>query len=86
MKYTIHESLSPRMAITARPGLGGQWLVEFQRWGRSGKMLDQCAAWLPSGCWDENRWHPIGARLVTPALLEQVESWLRGRPVPEVGL
>lgn len=55
MKYTIQESLSPRMTITARPGLGGQWLVEFQRW------------------------HPIGARLVTPALLEQVESWLRGR-------
>jgi hypothetical protein len=33
--------------------------------------------------WDRTRWHPIGSRLVPPAVLAEVEDWLRGRPVGE---
>jgi hypothetical protein len=55
------------------------------RWGKNGKMLDQCAAWMPTlEAWDRTRWHPIGSRLVPPAVLADVEAWLRGRPVGEV--
>jgi hypothetical protein len=48
-------------------------------------MLDQCAAWTPTlEAWDQGRWHPIGSRLVPPAVLAEVEAWLRGRPVGEL--
>jgi hypothetical protein len=69
----------------ANPGRGGRWLVYFTRWGKNGKMLDQCAAWMPTlEAWDRTRWHPIGSRLVPPAVLAEVEAWLRGRPVGEL--
>jgi hypothetical protein len=73
-----------RLAIHAKanPGRGGRWLVYFTRWGKNGKMLDQCAAWMPSlNAWDQHRWHPIGSRLIPPAVLADVEAWLRGREV-----
>jgi hypothetical protein len=80
-----------RLVITARPGFRvttfapcAQRLVQFTRWGKNGKMLDQCAAWMPTlEAWDRGRWHPIGSRLVPPAVLAEVEDWLRGRPVGE---
>jgi len=76
------------MVITARPTAAGtpqaQWLVQFTRWGMNGKMLDQCAAWMPTlETWDRGRWHPIGSRLIPPAVLADVVAWLRGRPVGE---
>jgi hypothetical protein len=81
-----------RLVITARPGFivtsfgpYAQWLVRFTRWGKNGKMLDQCAAWQPTlQAWDQLRWHPIGSRLIPPAALADVEAWLRGRPVGEL--
>jgi hypothetical protein len=77
-----------RLVITAKPGLGpcrGQWVVQFTRWRRSYKSLDRTAAWLPTlEAWDQFRWHPIGSRLIPPAVLADVETWLRGRPVGEL--
>lgn len=68
-----------KLTVTARAGLNGCWLVTFIRRGRNGhKVLDQCAAWLPGGWWDERRWHPMGARLVPAAVVLEVEQWLRG--------
>jgi hypothetical protein len=80
---------SGRLLIAARPYRAGtpqaQWLVQFTRWGRSGKMLDQCAAWMPTlKAWDRGRWHPIGSGLIPLDLLAIVEAWLRGRPVGEI--
>jgi len=83
---------SSRLLITARPTAAGtpqaQWLVQFTRWGSSGKMLGQCAAWMPTlQTWDQFRWHPIGSRQrrqIPPAVLADVEAWLRGRPVGEI--
>ena len=72
-----------RLVITARPTAAGtpqaQWLVQFTRWGKRGKMLDQCAAWMPTlQAWDRGRrWHPIGSRLIPPDVLADVENWLR---------
>ena len=84
--HTLHYSPAHRLTITARVGLSGEWLVQFVRYGppsrlpnRTTKQLDRCAAWLPSGCWDERRWHPTTTRLVPPAALVEVERWLRGR-------
>ena len=51
---------------------------------RMHKSLDQCAAYLPSGRWDDSRWHPVGARLVPPAALTAVEAWLVARAAVEV--
>lgn len=78
-----------RLLITARPTAAGTpqalWLVQFTRWGKNGKQLDQCAAWQPTlQAWDQFRWHPIGSRLVPPAVLADVEDWLRGQPVGEL--
>ena len=77
-----------RLLITAKYGLGpcrGQWLVQFTHWGKNGKMLDQCAAWMPTlAAWDRTRWHPIGSRLIPPAVLADVVAWLRGQPVCEL--
>jgi hypothetical protein len=75
-----------RLLITVRPTAAGtpqaQWLVQFTRWGKHGKQLDQCAAWMPTlQAWDRSRWHPIGSRLIPPAVLADVEAWLRGREV-----
>lgn len=70
-----------RLVVTARPGLDGSWLVQFMRRGRTGKMLDQCAAWLSSGRWDDHRWHPVGARLIPAEVLASVEDWLGGQKV-----
>jgi len=77
---------SGRLVVTARPTAAGtpqaQWLVQFTRWGGSGKILDQCAAWTPMlQAWDQFRWHPIGSRLIPLSVLADVETWLRGRPV-----
>ena len=58
------------------------WLVKFQcRSHNSG--FPKIAAWLPSGRWDETRWHLIGARLIPPAALQVVEAWLMARAVVE---
>ena len=77
---TLHYSPAHRLTITARIGLSGEWLVQFVRYGCASKQLDRCAAWLPSGCWDETRWHPTTTtRLVPPAALVEVERWLVGR-------
>jgi hypothetical protein len=78
------------LVITARPTAAGtpqaQWLVQFTRWGKNGKQLDQCAAWMPTlGAWDRGlRWHPIGSRLIPPEVLFDVVAWLRGRPVASI--
>jgi hypothetical protein len=91
MTHTLYDGPAGtgRLLITARLTAAGtpqaQWLVQFTRWGKNGKMLDQCAAWMPTlEAWDRTRWHPIGSRLVPPAVLADVEAWLRGRPVGEV--
>jgi hypothetical protein len=81
---TIHDQDKPRLLIQARPDHQRcQWLVVFIRRGiRGQKILDQTAAWLSGpGCWDDSRWHPVGARLVLvpPAAVQRVEAWLRGR-------
>jgi hypothetical protein len=90
MTHTIYAGLAGtgRLVVTARPAAVGtpqaQWLVQFTRWGKSGKMLDQCAAWMPTlNAWDRGRWHPIGSRLIPSGVLADVEGWLRGRPVGE---
>jgi len=77
---------SGRLLITACPTAVGtcwpHWLVQFTRWGSSGKILDQWAAWMPAhDHWDRYRWHPRLSRLIPPAELAYVEAWLRGRPV-----
>ena len=77
LTHTLHYSPAHHLTITARVGLSGEWLVQFVRYGRTLKQLDRCAAWLPSGCWDETRWHPTTTRLVPPAALVEVERWLR---------
>jgi hypothetical protein len=73
MTHTIYAGLAGtgRLAVTARPAAVGtpqaQWLVQFTRRGKRGKMLDQCAAWMPTlNPWDRGRWHPIGSRLIPP--------------------
>jgi hypothetical protein len=78
-----------RLVVTARTSAANapqaRWLVQFTRWREYGRMLDQCAAWMPRlNAWDRTRWHPIGSRLVPPDVLADVEAWLRGRPVGEV--
>ncbi len=74
------------LVIFARPRAAGtpqaQWLVQFTRYGARGKLLDQCAAWLPSlQAWDWFRWHPIGHRLIPYKHRATVEAWLRDREV-----
>jgi len=74
-----------RIIVTARPGRGpckGQWLVTFVRKNSTRRFLDQCAAWLPAGEWDGTRWLPFRSRYVPPEMLQQVQDWLRDRPVP----
>jgi hypothetical protein len=78
-----------RLLVIVRPTAVGtlqaQWLVQFTRWGKHEKKLDQCAAWMPTlQAWDQTRWDPIGSRLIPAAVLADVEAWLRGRPVGEV--
>ena len=77
--HTISISRIVGLTVTARPGPDGQWIVNFVRRKRMQTQLDQCAAWLPSGRWDDTRWHPVGARLIPPAALAAVEAWLVGR-------
>jgi len=75
---THHLHTSPTgLTITARPGLSGEWLVDFVKRGRTSKQLDQTAAWR--GAWDETRWSPVGSRLVPLEVLCEVERWLRER-------
>ena len=75
-----------RLVVTARSAAAGtpqaQWLVQFTRYGARGKLLDQCAAWLPSlQAWDRFRCHPVRHRLIPPQILAIVEAWLRDREV-----
>lgn len=77
--HTIYHDHIVGLTVTARPGPDGQWIVDFMRRKRMHQQLDQCAAWLPSGRWDDTRWHPVGARLVPPAALTAVEAWLAER-------
>ena len=84
LHHTIYHDRIAGLTVTARPGPDGQWIVNFMRRTRMQKQLDQCAAWLPSGRWDDNRWHPVGARLVPPSVLAAVEAWLQARAAVEV--
>ena len=56
----------------------GTWLVAFQC-RPVGFDSFKTAHWLPSGRWDDSRWHPVGARLVPPTALAAVEAWLAER-------
>ena len=56
----------------------GTWLVTFHC-RPVGFDSSKTAHWLPSGRWDDNRWHPVGARFVPPAALAAVEEWLAER-------
>jgi hypothetical protein len=78
--HTFYTDPTIGLTVTAHPG-PGYWVVNFVRRRRMTKMLDQCAAWLPCGRWDDTRWHPVGARLVPPAALAVVEEWLTERAV-----
>jgi hypothetical protein len=83
--HTFYTDPQIGLTVTAHPG-PGYWVVKFVRRKRMTKLLDQCAAWLPCGRWDDTRWHPVGARLVPPAALAVVEDWLAERAVvQEVG-
>lgn len=77
--HTVYADRTIGLIITAWPSpvlFSGGWLVCFRR---NAPRLNQCAAWLTSGRWDDNRWHPVGARLVPPAALTAVEAWLVAR-------
>jgi hypothetical protein len=78
--HTFYTDPTIGLTVTAHPG-PGYWVVNFVRRKRMTKQLDQCAAWLPCGRWDDTRWHPVGARLVPPAALAVVEEWLTERAV-----
>ena len=78
--HTVYHDRIAGLTVTARPGPDGQWIVNFMR----RKRIDHCATWLPSGRWDDNRWHSVGARLVPPAALAAVEAWLAERAAVEV--
>jgi hypothetical protein len=78
--HTFYADPQIGLTCTARPG-PGYWVVNFVRRKGMHKQLDQCAAWLPAGRWDDTRWHPVGARLVPPAALASVEAWLADRAV-----
>lgn len=80
LSHPIHSDPTIGLTVTARPGPDGQWIVNFLRRRKTHKLLDQNAAWLPCGRWDDSRWHPVGARLVPPAALAEVEAWLQNRP------
>ena len=82
--HTLYHDRIIGLTVTARPGPEGQWIVNFVRRKRMTKQLDQCAAWLPFGRWDDTRWHPVGARLVPPAALAAVEAWLMVNAAVEV--
>ena len=72
---TVTAAQVPAGALAFTPST---WLVTFQcRQHNIG--FPKIAAWLPSGRWDDNRWHPVGARLVPPAALQVVEEWLAER-------
>ena len=79
--HTFYTDPTAGLTVTAHPGPAGQWIVRFVRRNSQRKLLDQCAAWLPAGRWDDTRWHPVGARLVPPAALASVEAWLAERAV-----
>jgi hypothetical protein len=86
------------LAITARPGMAEGcpvWLVKFNRsWGETEKR-SRCrcskaaviftSEWLPDlNMWGDQRLIPCGrTRQIPPAVLADVEAWLRGRPVGE---
>ena len=72
---TVTAAQVPAGALAFTPGT---WLVTFRCRPR-GFDPSKTAAWLPSGRWDDNRWHPVGARFVPPAALAAVEEWLAER-------
>jgi hypothetical protein len=37
---------------------------------------------MPDGEWGGSRWIPRRSRFVPPDVLQRVQDWLRGRPVP----
>ena len=83
--YTSYHDRIIGLTVTAGRGSNGQWIVSFMRRKRmSQEFLHWRAHWLPSGRWDDTRWHPVGARLIPPAALAAVEAWLMARP--EVGV
>ena len=81
--HTVYHDRIIGLTVTARPGPNNQWFVSFMRRKRM-KLAIHCAAWLPSGRWDDNRWHPVGARLAPPVALEAVEAWLVARRLVEL--
>ena len=86
------------LVITARPGMAEGypvWLVKFNRsWGETEKR-SRCrrskaaviftSEWVPDlSMWGDQRLIPCGrTRQIPPAVLADVEAWLRGRPVGE---
>ena len=70
---------APVWTVTQQPGqTTSPHLVEFEKHGRSGKLLDQVALWDPIGCcWSGNRWVPK-APIVPKWLLAKVEQHMRG--------
>lgn len=48
----------PRWRVTCHP-FGGcdPWLVAFEKWGRTTKVVDKIARWTGSS-WDPSRWVP----------------------------
>jgi hypothetical protein len=37
---------------------------------------------MPDGEWDGSRWLPYRSQFGPPDVLQRVQDWLRGRPVP----
>ena len=71
-----------RIIVTARPGANRYWLVTFVRRNSRETILDEIAAWIPDGKWAGTYWLPYRSRFVPPDVLQRVQDWLRGRPVP----
>lgn len=50
----------PRWVVTLHPyGTCDPWLVAFEKWGRTTKVVDKIARWTGSS-WDQSRWVPNG--------------------------
>ena len=79
---TVTAAQVPAGALCFTPGT---WRVTFQ-YRPNNIDFPKTAHWLPSGRWDNTRWHPVGARLVPPAALAAVEAWLVARAAVGVAL
>jgi hypothetical protein len=68
---------------------GPVWFAKFRYFSRPECWLDRVAVWIPQrAAWDQCRWNPSrltsdAVTQIPPAVLADVETWLRGRPVGE---